>query len=150
MPSERLAGRVGHAEDLDDLVQDTLVAIWRRLDSFAGQATLETWAYRFCQFQVANRLRARGRLPRQLAPDAVRDDPDETATLLDYDDVYRALERLPADDAAVVRLKHFGQRTFEEIATDLSISPNTAKSRYYRGLGRLKELLAATREERLP
>jgi DNA-directed RNA polymerase specialized sigma24 family protein len=38
-------------------------------------------------------------------------------------------------------MKHFEERTFEEIAAALGASPNTIKSRYYRGMLELRRIL---------
>jgi RNA polymerase sigma factor (sigma-70 family) len=61
---------------------------------------------------------------------------------LEFEGVHLALARLdpPADD--IVRLKHFEELTFEEIGQRLLLSPNTAKTHYYRALVRLREALA--------
>jgi RNA polymerase sigma-70 factor (ECF subfamily) len=152
--------RLGHllgAEELEDLAQDTLVSIWRRLDSFAGLATLETWAYTFCQLELANRLRARERRQRgvggarELGHEAWVDggEPrhDVLRTAFDYEHLHLAIERVGADDADVLRLKHFEELTFDEIGARLAISPNTAKTRYYRGIDRLRELLEPQHKE---
>ena len=52
----------------------------------------------------------------------------------------------PAEE--VIRLRHFSDLTFAAIARRLGLSPNTAKSHYYRGLVRLRGRLGA-RGERL-
>jgi DNA-directed RNA polymerase specialized sigma24 family protein len=41
-----------------------------------------------------------------------------------------------------VRLKHLAELTFADIGVRLGMSENTAKSLYYRGLVKLRELLA--------
>ena len=43
----------------------------------------------------------------------------------------------------MIRLKHFQELTFEEISSRLSIPANTAKTKYYRGLEKLRETLRA-------
>jgi RNA polymerase sigma-70 factor (ECF subfamily) len=52
-----------------------------------------------------------------------------------------ALGELPEDQRAVVHLKLWEGLTFEEIASALEISPNTAASRYRYGLDKLRERL---------
>src|SRR5262245_50605321 len=44
-------------EELNDLAQDTLALLWRKLGTFAGLARLETWAFRFCVLELMNALR---------------------------------------------------------------------------------------------
>ncbi len=52
-----------------------------------------------------------------------------------------ALRRLPAEQREVLVLKIWGELTFEQIATELGLSPNTAASRYRYGLAALRQQL---------
>jgi RNA polymerase sigma factor (sigma-70 family) len=142
-------------EELADLTQDTLTSIWRRLDTFEGRAALETWAFAFCVFEFKNRLRSRDRVQShaaQLGGDAELDEVSAPVELrpIDYDHVYHSLERLGSPEADVVRLKHFDALTFDEIGARLRFSASTAKTYYYRGILRLRELLREETERRTP
>jgi RNA polymerase sigma-70 factor (ECF subfamily) len=136
------SGRPFHDDALEDLVQETLVEIWRRLGSYAGLASLETWAYRFCQRVLSSRLRAArrrlGRLDRAGSTDPGA--PAEPAD--DYEHVYSALDKVGAIGASIVRQKHFDHLTLSEIARRLQIPTSSAKTHYQRALARLRELLA--------
>ena len=59
----------------------------------------------------------------------------------------RALAELPEDQRAVVHLKLWESLTFEQIATALDISPNTAASRYRYGIDKMRERLRPIYEE---
>ena len=50
-----------------------------------------------------------------------------------------ALAGLPQDQRQVVELKFFQHFTFDDIAGQLGISPNTAKTRLYAALRKLKQ-----------
>jgi len=56
-------------------------------------------------------------------------------------DPFAFLRELPDEQREVIVLRVWGQMTFEEAATALEISPNTAASRYRYGLAKLKERL---------
>ncbi len=131
---------------LQDVAQDVLVAVWKRLDRFGGESTLEAWTYRFCVHKHLAAVRNRGRririeavhsptLDSRRAPELERESDQELVQL--------ALEALESDLLRVVRLKLFDGLTFEEIGRRLAVSPNTVKTRYYRALGRLREFLAS-------
>lgn len=59
----------------------------------------------------------------------------------------QALQTLPAEQRTVVHLKVWGGMTFEEIASALDISPNTAASRYRYGIDKLRERLRPLYDE---
>jgi RNA polymerase sigma-70 factor (TIGR02960 family) len=54
---------VGSVQDAEDLVQETMLAAWRRLDRFEGRAALRTWLYRIATNRCLNALRDRSRRP---------------------------------------------------------------------------------------
>lgn len=142
--------RVGRAfsdTELEDLAQETLIEIWRRLDSFAGYATLETWAYRFCQQVLSSRLRTNRRRPPNVELDATAHEAGISRSSLDYEELYAALDRLDAEAAAIVRQHHFERLTFEEIGTRISRPASTTKVVYQRAMTRLREILGPIRRE---
>ena len=60
---------VGSVTDAEDMLQETLIAAWRGLDSFAGRASVRTWLYRIATNRCLNRLRAaRRRRPAEPVP----------------------------------------------------------------------------------
>ncbi len=126
-------------EEIDDVVQDTLVAIWNKLHAYAGQATLESWAYRFCVLELMAAARRRRRSSTEDQETLLREGPAiQDANPFAYEDLHLALEDLSAGTAEVLRMKHFDQLTFEEIGDALGESANTIKSRYYRGLAQIR------------
>ena len=56
---------LGSLQDAEDLVQETLLAAWRGLDGFRGEAGVRSWLYRIATNTSLNELRRRGRRPRE-------------------------------------------------------------------------------------
>ena len=150
-----LNGQRGHPltrADLEDLSQQVLTTIWRRLDTYLGQAALETWAYRFCYLSMANDLRNRRRRarpgPRPLVdtgePERAQSAPEE---VFRFEYLHRALERIQPREATVIRLYHFEALSFEQIAERTETTPSAAKATYYRAIARLREILDPLRKE---
>jgi RNA polymerase sigma factor (sigma-70 family) len=133
-------GRPLGEHDLADVAAEVLAALWSRLDRFDGRRPLEAWARGFCGVELIKFLerRRRRQLEYGLDPDrcgrreAV---PDDAGSLR------AALSRLDPRTLEVVQLKALEERTFEEIGAALDMSPNTAKSLYYRALARLQQRL---------
>jgi RNA polymerase sigma-70 factor (TIGR02960 family) len=60
---------LGSVADADDLLQETLIAAWRGLDSFAGRSSLRAWLYRIATNRCLNAIRsARRRRPPEPVP----------------------------------------------------------------------------------
>ena len=132
-------------DELADLSQDVLVIVWRKLPEYQGLVALEGWVYGFCALELKNALRKK----RRRAPEADVSGAEAVSALAsppepsrwDFDHVHACLGRIAPEEARVIRLKHFEERTFEEIGRLLEVSPNTIKARYYRGLMELRALM---------
>jgi RNA polymerase sigma factor (sigma-70 family) len=133
-------------DDLADLGQEVLVAVWKRLPSYLGQGALESWVYPFCTQMYLNGVRSRRRKP-------LHSDVEHAGLLTTPEDrpiellaaselVHRHLERLEAVQRSVIRARHFEALSFEEIAQRLGIPLSTAKSHYKRGIELLRGFLA--------
>jgi RNA polymerase sigma factor (sigma-70 family) len=103
--------------------------------------------------QMMNALRSKRRRPQTAGDAALEFEADQGSTgradALEYEYVYACLERLDQIQASIIRLKHFSALTFEEIAARNTMSPNSVKTLYYRGLARLRGLLGPHLREEL-
>lgn len=133
-------------EDLADLSQDVVLRVWKKLGTYRGEATLESWTWRFCEHELWNRVRRRRRR-RAVMRSGLENLPsglmasEEEPGSVNYDHLEKGLSDLDPAEEEVIRLKHFEHLMFTEIAERLEISPNTAKTRYYRGITRLRRAL---------
>jgi RNA polymerase sigma-70 factor (TIGR02960 family) len=57
---------LGSVQDAEDLVQETLLAAWRGLETFEGRASVRSWLYRIATNRCLNALRARSRRPKEV------------------------------------------------------------------------------------
>lgn len=144
----RQLGRPLSDSELDDVAQDTLAIVWRKLPNFEGRSSLETWIYRIAVFELMNAIRRRSKRPGGRRLDlADVDVPIETEDYDDTSDLHAALEDLDSEEAEIIRAKHFEGESFSELAERLHVSLGTAKSRYYRGMRRLRHLLIHRQSE---
>jgi RNA polymerase sigma-70 factor (ECF subfamily) len=149
---QRLGGTL-NALELEDVVRETTLALWMKLPTFEGRSTLETWAFRFAMLEILKALQARARraqsleTPEEHADHRAENESQELA--FDPAELRSGLDELSPDAALVIRMRHWDERSFEEIAENTRLPVNTVKARYYRGLARLKEILER-RERSLP
>lgn len=133
----------GH--ELEDTLQSVLLAVWRKLGEYSGAGTLEAWVYRFVYLELVSRVHALDRRPADLHALSQEAEPVAEARAvpdpLECERLYRGLERLEPLAAEIIRLKHLEACTFEELSARLAIPVNTAKTRYYRGMEKLRQLL---------
>lgn len=122
-------------DDAMDILQDVLLSVYRNLDSFRGDGPFRAWLFRIASFRCTDFLRRRYRQPvfqeseEANAPDNVADDRH---------DLQRMLMALSPDERQLVELKFFQSFTFVEISAQLGIPSNTAKTRIYSALRKLR------------
>ena len=133
---------VGHPDDAMDLMQEVFMGVHRNLASFRGDAPFPGWLFRIASFRCTDYLRRR-RVHDEFdeAYSGASTDPgpeEQTFNTHANQKIVAALNTLPAEQRQVVELKFFQHFTFEDIAGQLGISPNTAKTRLYTALRKLK------------
>lgn len=134
--------RGGHltSHDIDDLSQDVVIKVWNKLDKFHGRGSLDNWIYRFALLEFMNGLRRRIRQSRIAQVPAEVEQPHDS-TLPGLEELLEHLAALPTQESEVIEMHHFEGADFGTVGARLGIPRGTAKTRYYRGLVRLREKL---------
>ena len=133
---------VHDAAAAEDIAQDAFLAAVDALDRFDRRRPFAPWLHRI----VANRAIdwARREALRHRVDGAIEPEPAAPAAGLG-DDVIEALAVLPAEQRAVVVLRHLLEYTPGEIATMLELPRGTVNSRLRRALDSLGTRLGAER-----
>ena len=139
-------------EDAEEVTQDVLMKVHRKIDAFRGDAALSSWIYRITFNTAMSRLR-NGRFSRPYevpAPDVMisadgqeraPQEPADWSALAD-DAVMRgemrrrlveALTHLPTVYRVPVLLRDIQGLSTEEASAILRVKPQTLKSRLHRG-----------------
>lgn len=136
-------GRRLSADDIDDLSQEVFEVVWKKLATFRGDCPLEGWVYQFCARLLLRFSRRSGvqAVPSAELERASSAEVDVPGQHLDRALLLASLDRIPENESRVVFLKHFRGLNLPEVAGELGVPLNTAKTRYYRGLDRLRVLL---------
>jgi RNA polymerase sigma-70 factor (ECF subfamily) len=143
-PLRRYLARRTDPATADDVLAETLLVCWRRLDELPDDPL--PWSFGVARNCLANAQRGVRRQERLAARIAVVDPPATTAPGLEDDtgdDLDGALAALREEDAELLRLWAWEQLTPAEIAEVLEITPNAASIRLHRAREKLREQLTS-------
>ena len=137
-------GLCGSRDDAEDAVHDTFVGLWTARGKISEIQDLT--AYLFASLRHAAIRQRRSRQRRlTIVKEVERQVEQASAKIqsLDALDLIELLECLPREQREIVVMKIYGGLTFAETAATLSISANTAASRYRYALEKLRGHLTA-------
>lgn len=140
-----------NAVEIEDIVQDTFLKAFRRLDSFDHRSSFYTWIYRIATNTILDVLKRRGRSPVQAVEDpelvgeaSPVECPAPSAELEDQEIseiTQEVLGHLPEIFRCVLVMREFHDLAYQEIADTLGISIGTVESRLFRARARFKDKL---------
>ncbi len=141
----------------EDVLQNSLVTIWRKLPHLRDVDRFEAWAFRILVhacYADAPRNRRWATVVRTLPFDRA-DTSDDYRTIIDRDELEQAFRALPLDQRAVFVLHHYVGLPLVAVAETLGIPDGTARSRLHYATRALRAAFEAAdkqarvREERL-
>jgi RNA polymerase sigma-70 factor, ECF subfamily len=147
-------------EDAEEVTQDVLMKVFRKIEAFRGDAALSSWIYRITFNTAMPRLRS-GRAARAVEiqrpdqpatdqPERMPAEPADWSSLAD-DEVMRgqlrarliaSLTEIPTVYRVPVILRDIQGLSTEEASAILKVKPQTLKSRLHRGRLMLRKRLA--------
>lgn len=140
-----LLRRTANSDDAADVLAETFLTAWRRLDDVPGGDTARLWLYGVARRLLANHRRGERR--RSALADRLRADlaaaPPPAPPGGDLAEVARALRRLPATDQELLTLVGWEGLDAGQLAVTLGCSRNAARIRLHRARRRLTAQLAA-------
>ncbi len=133
--------------DLDaaeDVVQDTFIKAYKRLNLFEGRSSFRSWLYQIALNTARNRFRKHSR--ESVGADhvevAVEGEVEAKMIALDVRGILQAeIARLPDRQRTALSLRVFEDLSFKEIAEIMQCPYDTAKANYRHALLKLKERL---------
>jgi RNA polymerase sigma-70 factor, ECF subfamily len=150
---------VGTLEDAEEVAQDVLLKVWRRLERFRGDAALSSWIHRIT-FNTSMSFLRRRRRPRRFeltalpvphgGADAATPEWADWSSIADELLLRRqmqlrfrqALASMPVIYRVPVQLRDLEGLTLEEASVRLNLNKQTLKSRIHRGRKYLRRRLA--------
>jgi RNA polymerase sigma-70 factor (ECF subfamily) len=135
----------------EDVLQNALVTIWRKLPHLRDPDRFEAWAFRIlvhaCYSDSPRNLRWAATV--RVVPVDRADETDDYRSISDRDELERAFRTLPLDQRAVFVLHHHVGLPLVAVAETLGIPDGTARSRLHYATRALRAAFEAGREQQL-
>ncbi len=129
----------------EEVVQDSLVAIWQGAKNFRGDSRVLTWILGIVYHKSMNLLRQRTDLPLDEAGEqmiSVDVSPGQMAEDRDRIQIIQAgMQQLPVDQRSVLELVFFHRLSMEEAGRVMDCPQGTIKSRLFSARNALKGIL---------
>ncbi len=149
---------VRNDEDAQDIVQSAYLSAFRALDQFEGNCQLSTWLHRIVVNTALMKLRSKRRKPEESIEDllpAFQEDGHHVEQFSDWNTpadllmerhetratVRACIDQLPDNYRAVLLLRDIEERSTQEVADALSMTPTAVKVRLHRARQALSTLL---------
>ena len=149
------------AEDVEEICQETFLAIIKNIHSFRAASRFQTWVFRIAANKARDYRQRQQAAKRGGSTAAVSIDAENPQTGLPLDppsslpgpdtlllnaeqvsQIGQALAQLGQPCREIIDLRYFGDLSYEEIAAELKMHPKTVSSRLSKCLGQLKKIAA--------
>ncbi|MEE8278014.1 MAG: sigma-70 family RNA polymerase sigma factor [Thermoanaerobaculia bacterium] len=144
-----------NVEESQDLAQEVFFKVYQSLDRFDARYKFSTWLFRVAQNAAIDKIRKR-RL--QLVSMDRQGDPEGGGRTWEFpsdrpgpyrnlrnrergEAIQEAIDHLPWEYRELIVLRHFGELSYQEIATLKSMPLGTVKNKLFRGRQMMKEEL---------
>jgi RNA polymerase sigma-70 factor (ECF subfamily) len=138
---------LGNHLDADEVVQEVLLVIYNKLNTFKFESNFSTWLYRITMTRSINYLKRRA-LKNALSifelkkNKSMHQDPLENVEGKEQIElIEKLLKKLPPKQRETFILKNFEELSYEEISEITGTSVGALKANYFHSINKLKKLL---------
>ncbi len=137
---------IDHA-DADDVLQNTLIKIWKGLENFREESQLFTWLYRIATNETLSFLAQQQRKATQSLDEMteslsnkVKADLDFNANQLEWR-LQLAIQELPEKQRLVFHLRYYDAMPYEEMSKILDTSEGALKASYHHAAKKIETFI---------
>lgn len=134
--------------EMEDVIQNTLIQIWRKIGSFRNESSLKTWITRIAIMQTRNQQRSVRRWMRRLQDRWKMEKPkkQDLGIIARQEDprwelIQAAMMQLPYRDREILVLVFLQDNTVQELARTMNEKTNTLEVRLHRAKKFLKQTI---------
>ena len=134
-------------DDADDVLQNTMIKVWRSIGSFRAESGLYTWLYRIATNEALTFLKQKKK--KAFAPWV--DMEDQMSEKLEADPWFNgdeiqlkrqeAILELPEKQRIVFNMKYFDEVKYEKMSEILGTSVGALKASYHHAVKKIEALL---------
>jgi RNA polymerase sigma factor (sigma-70 family) len=138
----------GNHLDADEVVQEVLLVLYRKLNTFKFNSALYTWIYRIVSTRSINYIKKKN-LKKFFSLESgearsIRDRSDIVMNLEHkekLDKVHSLLKKLPAKQREVFIFRNFDELSYDEISEITGTSTGALKASYFHALKKITEMV---------
>ena len=142
----RLALRITlNSAEAEDIVQDTLIKVWNKRESWAEIDSIEAFSMTICRNLALDRIDRRGSHNASIDEQGI-DSQDSAATPLEQTQqrdsaalVRQIIDSLPVNQRMCIQLRDFEGKTYKEIAAALDMTDEQVKINIFRARQTIKQ-----------
>lgn len=138
--------RLGAVPWIDDVVQETLLAVHRARHTYDPERPFAPWFYAVASSRLIDAVRRERRvmsreIPGDVLPDSLTTGGSMARDDIDVDAIRAAVASLPVRQREVIEALKFRDQSVREVAGHLSMTESAVKVTAHRGYRALKRLL---------
>ena len=140
-----------HQSDLEDLVQDTFLKAYRKIDSWQATAPFENWLRKIAYNTGYDFYRKNSRNPASISKDNAEENENSLSRLSEpethrkeyemAEQAHRALALLDPEERMLLTLQYLEETPLQEIADQMGWGLSKTKVKSFRARKKLKKLL---------
>lgn len=142
------------SDDIDDVIQEVMMRVYKGIKKFKGNSSLSTWIYKITM-NVCNTLYEKNKKKNEKVFSVQNDDEENDIDIVDtdknvqkevhkeliYEKIMEIIEKLPEKERLLIKLRDIDGLPYGEIAEILGIPEGTVKSRLHSAREKLKKYL---------
>jgi RNA polymerase sigma-70 factor (ECF subfamily) len=137
----------GNHLDADEIVQEVLIVLYNKLNTFEFNSSFYTWLYTITNTRSINYLKKKS-LRSFFSLDEIINKKSNEKDIIDNIDekqkleiVEKALQKLPIKQRQVFIMRNFDELSYEEISKITGKSIGALKANHFNALNKIKELV---------
>jgi len=137
----------GNHLDADEIVQEVLLVLYKKLKTFEFKSSLYTWIYTITNTRSINYLKKRN-LKNFFSLDEITNKKSDERDIIDdleskqkLEKIENALQKLPIKQREVFVMRNYEELSYEEISQITGKTVGGLKANHFHALNKIKELL---------